>query len=245
MDKPVDLQQLRRNRLLALLDDEALTALSGGMSLVPMKLREGVMTQGRAIRHAWFPVEGVISMLAAVGGDGRPPVEVGTIGHEGMAGLPLLLGRNVASGDCFVQVEGHAWRMPAAQFREAAAAWPALADVLYRYAHSLLVQASQGSACNLTHSALQRCARWLLMTHDRVDGAEFALTQEFLAHMLGERRATVSQVAATLRSRRLIAYRRGRITVLDREGLEEAACPCYRIIRREYESVLGPAARRR
>lgn len=242
--KPTDdLDVLRRNRLLALLDDATLVTLAAEMAFVPMKLRDGVMAQGRPIRHAWFPVEGVISMLAAAT-DAHARVEVGTIGREGMAGLPLFLGRGQAPGDCFVQVAGHAWRMPAAAFQEAGRALPALADALHRYAYTLIVQASQGSACNRTHTPLQRCARWLLMTQDRVEGSEFMLTQEFLAQMLGERRPTVSRVASTLRDRRLIAYSRGRITVLDRERLEEAACPCYRIIRDEYESVLGAGRKR-
>lgn len=242
--KPLDdMDSLRRNRLLALLDDDTLGAVAAEMRFIPMHLRDGVMEQGRPVRHAWFPTDGVISMLAAAD-HASERVEVGTIGREGMAGLGLFLGRSQAPGDCFVQVAGHAWRMPAAAFQEAGRTLPAFADALHRYAHTLLVQASQGSACNRTHSPLQRCARWLLMTHDRVAGSEFVLTQEFLAQMLGERRPTVSRVASTLKDRRLIAYSRGRITVLDRERLEEAACPCYRIIRDEYESVLGTGRKR-
>ena len=243
MAPPADPSLLRRNRLLALLDDRVLAALAAQMSFVPMEVGESVMSQGRAIRHAWFPVEGVISMLAATQERGGR-VEVGTIGKEGMAGVQLLLGRAHAQGDCFVQVVGQAWRMPAAAFQDAARTFPALADTVLRYAHTLLVQASQGCACNLTHSPLQRCARWLLMTHDRVNGDTFVLTQEYLGHMLGERRPTVSKVASTLKRRRLIAYSRGRITVVDREGLEDAACPCYRFIRDGYERVMGEGGRR-
>lgn len=238
-----DLPQLRRNRVLALLDDAVLAALAAQMSFTPMQVGDSVMAQGRRIRHAWFPMDGVISMLAATEGRGGR-VEVGTIGNEGMAGVSLVLGAFPAQGDCFVQVMGSGWRMPAAAFQEAARVHPALADAVLRYAHTLFVQASQGCACNRTHPALQRCARWLLMTHDRVNGASFDLTQEYLGHMLGERRPTVSKVASTLKGRRLISYSRGRITVLDREGLEDVACPCYRIVRDEYERVMGSARKR-
>lgn len=239
MEPADDLLALRGNRLLALLDERTLAELAPGLAFVPMKVGDPVMTQGRRIRNAWFPVEGVISMLAAQEEGAGSRVEVGTIGNEGMAGAALLLGSEKAAGDCFVQVAGHAWRMPADAFQQAAARLPMLAGVVLRYAHTLFVQASQGCACNRTHSALQRCARWLLMTHDRMDGGDFVLTQEYLGHMLGERRPTVSRVASALKGRRLLSYHRGHITILDREGLEDVACPCYRIIRDEYENVMN------
>jgi CRP-like cAMP-binding protein len=239
MDAPAPLDALRRNRLLALLEDDTLAAIAPSLSPVAMKLRDAVMTEGRPIRSALFPTVGVISMLAATGDDGRGPVEVGTIGNEGMSGVPLFLGGSRAPCECFVQVSGQAWRMPAAAFQQAAHEHRSFTEILQRYTQVLLVQASQGSACNRVHSPLQRCARWLLMTNDRVEGGTFDLVQEFLAQMLGERRPTVSRVASTLQDRRLITYSRGRITILDREGLEDTACPCYRIIRNEQDRLLS------
>jgi CRP-like cAMP-binding protein len=114
--------------------------------------------------------------------------------------------------------------------------------VMHAYTYALFVQVSQGTACNRAHAVEQRCARWLLQTHDRVRGNAFDLTQEFLAHMLGERRATVNQVASMLQHRGLIRYTRGHIEVTDRDGLEAAACPCYRFVRDEYERILVPQA---
>lgn len=236
-----DLDLLRQNRLLALLEEPTLALLAKNMTFAPMRVGDGVMEEGKPIREAWFPTDGVISMLGAARGD-DPRVEVGTIGNEGMAGLALFLGRERAHGECYVQVPGHALRMPGAAFQAAATAKADLTQVLHRYTHALFVQAAQGTACNLTHSPLQRCARWLLMTDDRVEGDAFDLKQEFLAQMIGERRPTVSRVESTLQARGIIAYTRGRVTVLDRKALEDAACPCYRIIRAEYDSLLPARA---
>jgi CRP-like cAMP-binding protein len=176
-------------------------------------------------------------MLAAVQGAGKK-IEIGTIGKEGMAGLPLFLGVNHAPGVYFVQVEGEAWRMPAAAFSEVAHEHPALAAALRRYAQALLVQVSQSSACNRVHSPLERCARWLLMTADRVGGDSFHMTQEFLGQMLGERRSTVSRVASQLQRRGLISYSRGRMAIIDTKRLQDAACDCYAVIRREHDLAM-------
>jgi CRP-like cAMP-binding protein len=240
MSPTPDLAPLRANRLLSLLEDRTLAAVAAHAQPVTLELRDMVLTEGRPIRHAVFPVEGVLSMLASVEG-GQSAVEIGTVGKEGMAGVPLLLGGSRAPGDCFAQVPGAAWRIGAADFRKLVAAHADFTAVLHRYTQALMVQMAQSSACNRAHSPLQRAARWLLMTHDRVDGDSFSLTQEFLAHMLGERRPTVSRVASTLHARGLIAYSRGRIVILARERLEEVACPCYDVIRHEYDSLLRTA----
>lgn len=239
MDTP-DLPLLRKNRLLALVEEKTLALLARDMRFAPMEVGALVMEEGKPIREAWFPTDGVISMLGAAQGD-EPRVEVGTIGNEGMAGLALFLGRDRAHGECYVQVPGHALRLPGAAFQAAAQSRPDLAQVLHRYTHALFVQAAQGTACNLTHSPLQRCARWLLMTDDRVEGDSFALKQEFLAQMIGERRPTVSRVESTLQARGIIAYTRGQVTVLDRKALEDTACSCYRVIRDEYDTMLQGA----
>ena len=241
---PEDLAALRRNRLFALLDDEALSAVAGALVHIPLKLRDSLLEEGKPIPYAWFPVEGVMSMLASVEGSQRS-VEVGTVGREGMVGLPLFLGATNAPGDCFAQVEGSAWRIGAAEFQRAVEDHPSFAAVLHRYTQALLVQVSQSTACNRAHAPLQRCARWLLMTADRVEGGTFDLKQEFLAQMLGERRPTVSRAASELQERGLITYSRGRITVLDRAGLEEVSCRCYGIVRKEYDTMLSERPPRR
>jgi CRP-like cAMP-binding protein len=231
---------LRANRLLALLDDATLRPLAAHLEPVPLACRETLYEERKPMTHAWFPASGVISVLGASTAD-ESPVEVATIGYEGMLGLAVFLGAQDSPGLVFVQVEGRGWRMPAQALRDCIEAQPAFRHVLQRYAHALMVQISQGTACNRMHSVEQRCARWLLQTHDRVRGNAFDLTQEFLGHMLGERRATVNQVATTLQERGLIRYTRGRIEVRDRAGLEQAACACYGFVQEEFARVLQRA----
>jgi CRP-like cAMP-binding protein len=193
------------------------------------------------MRHAWFPTEGVLSVLGAAAA-AETPIEVATIGAEGMLGVPLLLGAQESPGTVFIQVAGEGWRIAAQDLNACVTAHPRLRDVLQRYAYALLVQVSQGTACNRAHNAEQRGARWLLQTHDRVRGNAFELTQDFLAQMLGERRATVNQVAGAFQDRGFIRYSRGRIEVTDRAGLEAAACRCYQFVREEYSRVLPSPA---
>jgi CRP-like cAMP-binding protein len=230
---------LRGNGLLALLDEATLAALAPRLEPVPLVLRENLYVDGQAMTHVWFPVAGVLSVLAAQSAT-QSRVEIATIGREGMLGVPLYLGAGTSPGLVFPQVEGHGFRMRAGDFLQAVAQHPALASVMQRYTYVLLVQLGQGMACNRVHDAEQRCARWLLQTHDRVHGDSFDLTQEFLAEMLGERRATVNQAASTLQQRGLIRYSRGRIEVTDRAGLEAAACPCYRFVHGEHARMLAP-----
>lgn len=230
---------LRANRLLALLDDATLGAVAAHLQPVPLAWRENLYEERRTMTHAWFPADGVISVLGATAA-ADTPIEVATIGSEGMLGVAIFLGANESPATVFVQVEGRGWRMPAQALRDCIEAHPALRYVLQRYTHALMVQISQSTACNRVHTAEQRCARWLLQTHDRVRGDAFDLTQEFLGHMLGERRATVNQAATALQERGLIRYTRGHIEVRDRAGLEEAACGCYRFVQEEFGRVLKP-----
>jgi CRP-like cAMP-binding protein len=231
---------LRGNRLLALLDDDTLRAVAPRLVPVALALREDLYLEQAPMTHAWFPTAGVLSMLGSAVAE--TDVEVGTIGSEGMLGVGLLLGAELSFGRVFVQVQGTGWRIAAADLRECVQAHPPLNRVLHRHANALMVQMAQSTACNRSHAVEQRCARWLLQTHDRVHGDEFDLTQEFLAQMLGERRATVNQVAGSLQQRGLIRYSRGHIQVTDREGLESAACRCYGFVRAEYARMLSPPA---
>lgn len=189
--------------------------------------------------HAWFPAEGVLSMLASATA-AQTRIEVATIGREGALAVPLLLGARTSMGVVFPQVTGWGWRMPAAEFLAAVAELPDFGRVMHRYAAALLTQIAQGVACNRAHDAELRCARWLLQTHDRVQGDSFDLTQDFLAEMLGERRATVNAAASALQQRGFIRYSRGRIEVTDRAGLEQASCDCYRFVRDQYAQLLAP-----
>jgi hypothetical protein len=233
--------ELRANRLLALLDDATLHAVAARLEPVPLALHDDLYQEQGPMPYAWFPTSCVLSVIGAAVA-AQTDIEIATIGNEGALGVALLLGAELSAGRVFAQVEGSAWRMKAADFRACAQAHPQFGRVLARYTHALMVQMGQGTACNRAHAVEQRCARWLLQTHDRVRGDAFDLTQEFLAQMLGERRATVNQVAGSLQQRGLIRYSRGHIQVIDRDGLEAAACRCYGFVRAEYARMLAAPA---
>ena len=180
---------------------------------------------GAPIRHVYFPVDCVVSLLAMV--DHRRSFEVALVGREGMIGISLALGVEVSSVRALVQTGGTVMRMEAGCFRAALGQSPSLTREMLRYAFAKLAQARQSAACNCFHSVPARLARWLLMMSDRVRSRDFYMTQAFMADLLGVRRATVNEAAGPLQRADLIRYSRGKISILDREGLEAAACPCY------------------
>jgi CRP-like cAMP-binding protein len=190
------------------------------------------------LAHVYFPTDGVVS-LRVVMADGRG-AEVGTVGNEGVVGAAAALaGGATGNREAIVQLAGHALRMSADAFADAATRPGPLRELVARYAQAFDDQVAQSAACNALHPVEQRAARWLLMTHDRVGRDAFGLTQEFLAQMLGARRPTVSAAAGQLKRAGLIRYRRGRVEVLDRAGLEAAACECYAAIAEAYRHHLG------
>lgn len=225
-----------RNRILAALPPDERARLNGALEWVPLPFRQVVFEPNQIIEHVYFPEEGVVSIIGLM--EDGSAVETATVGNEGMAGVPVFLGAMQMAGQAFVQVPGSAWRLHARALREEVRRGGALSRLLGRYTQALFTLVAQSSACNRKHAVEQRCARWLLMTHDRVDGDTFELTQHFLSQMLGVRRATVSEAAGALQDRGLIQYTRGRITVLDRPGMEAAACACYGIIRAEFARML-------
>ena len=200
-------------------------------ALEPVELLYGRVLyepKGR-IRHVYFPLNSLVSLLTKV--EKNRTLEVGMVGNEGMVGMPIVLGIGVSAVRALVQGSGAALRMTAANFRTEFRKTPTLQRALFRYTHLLMAQVSQTAACNRFHAAEARLARWLLMTSDRLHADEFLLTQEFLAHMLGVRRVGVTKAAGVLQQKELIDYSRGNIRILDRKGLEETACSCYRIVR--------------
>ena len=198
--------------------------------------REVLYRRDEIIRQVYFPLSGMISMVLSM--ENGFSIEVGTIGNEGMVGTPLFLGSETSSAYVFSQVSGEALRMDAEAFREEIGRTPAFARSVGRYTQAIMDQISQSTACNQLHSVDKRLCRWLLMTHDRVGQDQFRLTQEFIAKMLGVRRPTVTVVAGLLQRERLIAYTRGNITILDRQGLEAVSCECYEAVRRNLERLL-------
>jgi CRP-like cAMP-binding protein len=227
----------RGNRLLAALPPDEYARLAPSLETVALTLKQQLYASEQPITHLYFPVEGVVSLVQG-DLDGQV-VEVATVGNEGMVGLPVFLGQESTPGEAFVQIVGAAQRLSAAVFRREVGPGTPLHALLHRYTQALMVQMAQNAACNRLHPIDVRCARWLAMTRDRVPTDTFALTQEFLALMLGTRRAAVSEAAGALQEAGLIRYARGVITILDREGLEAAACACYGIIRTQYERALG------
>ena len=217
------------NSLLAALPRKEYRLLLAGLEPVTLTFGKVLYEPGETIRHVYFPDASLVSLLTLA--DGHLALEVGLIGREGMVGVPLVLGHAVSSVRALVQGSGTAMRMAAAHFLKEFRVSPPLQRELYRYTHTLMAQISQTAACNRFHVVEMRLARWLLMTHDRVKSDRFRMTQEFLGHMLGVRRVGVTKAAQTLQTRKLIHYSRGDITVLDRKGLEAAACQCYEVIR--------------
>ena len=224
-----------RNRLLEALEASVSEHPLESLELVSLNLRQELYSPNLPIEHVYFPINGVVSMLAQI--EKRQMVEVATVGNEGLIGLPLFLGTNTTPGTAFSQVPGDAYRLQAGAFKSLIEEQSSFTRVLHRYTQALMTQVSQGNACNRAHSNKQRCARWLLLTHDRVGADEFQLTQEFLSQMLGVRRATVNEIAGELQSLNAISYSRGVIRVLNRAHLEAASCMCYSIIRDEYDRM--------
>jgi CRP-like cAMP-binding protein len=226
------------NRMLAALSPEARARLEPRLEPVELAVRESLCVPDEPIMHVWFVDTGIVSLVSVL--DGERYVEVATIGHEGLVGIPVFLGAATAPTHAFVQIAVTARRMKAHVFREEVDRTGELRSVVQRYAQALFNQIAQTAGCNRGHAVEQRCARWLLQTHDRVDRAKtFALTHEFLAQMLGVRRATVTEVAGALQDAGIIEYTRGSVTILDRKKLEAISCTCYGLIRDEFEKLVG------
>ena len=188
------------------------------------------------IRTVYFPRSCVVSHIVPL--EGEVGVEAATVGREGFVGVPIVLGADSSATRTLVQVPGELAQLPVSVLREVQSHGSELTTMLLRYALALYEQTAQSVACIGQHSLEERCARWLLMTHDRVSGDEFMLTQDYLAAMLGVRRASVNVAASMLQRAGFITYRRGRITIIDRAGLEGSACGCYDAVRRAYERLL-------
>jgi CRP-like cAMP-binding protein len=233
-----DVNARDENFILASLPEEEYARLRDRLEPVECEIRDMINRAGEPIRDVYFPMTAVLSMVSEV--NGEPAMEVATTGREGMSGLAVFLGVTTSPHTEFAQIAGTALRMRADQLREFLATDGALHRQLHRYTQTMMVQLAQNVACNRLHSTEERAARWLLMTADRVGSERFELTQEFLAQMLGVRRATVSLTAGLLQNVGLISYRRGIITINDREGLQEAACDCYAIVRDAFNLLRKP-----
>jgi CRP-like cAMP-binding protein len=226
-----------KNLLLAALSRQEQTRLAPKLHRVQLALKDSLYEADEPIEHVYFPVNGVISLVTTANGK---TAEVGTIGNEGMVGLPLFLRSDRIHMRAFAQIPGESLRMAARDFRaEIRDPNSALSLQLYRYTQAFLVQIAQSAACNALDNIDQRCARWLLLTHDRIGEDHFPLTHEFLSQMLGVRRAGVTKAAGKLQKAGLVRYKQGEITILDRKGLEKASCQHYHVVRAEYERIFS------
>jgi len=225
------------NRLLDALPQEKRESLASNLRPVEFRPHDLLYEPGRRIGKVYFPQSGVISLMAPLlNGEA---IETATIGNEGMLGINVFLGGGTyGAGIAMAQVAGRGLYMSADAFRAEIAGDGKLRELLLGYTQALFAQISQSVACNGTHSIQERCARWLLETHDRAGSDQFVLTQEFLADMLAVRRPSVTVAAGILQKAGLIEYRRGQIIILDRMGLEAASCECYQAILDAYDTFV-------
>lgn len=215
------------NRLLGAFARNDCQPQLAGLEPVALTSGEVLHEPGAPIRHVYFPNDALVSLLMV---DGRLTLNIGLVGREGMVGIALALGINVSQVRAVVQKDGAAMRMTSARFRKAFRDSLALQRELYRYAHALMAEARQVAFCNRFHGVEARLARLLLTTRDGERSDQFHLTHEYVSHMLGVRRVSVTKAAGALQQRKLIDYSRSNIRILDQRGLEAASCRCYRMI---------------
>lgn len=234
---PKDCFPAPQNQLLSALPQEEFERLWPNLEFVSLAFQQVLSEANQAIEYVYFPNNGIISLVTITEDGGT--VEAATVGNEGMVGISVFLGVDKVPVQAISQMPGDALRMRTETFKREITPNSPLYPLLLRYTQVLISQLSQTVACNRLHSVEERCCRWLLLCQDRVRSNQFALTQETLAQMLGVRRASVSVVAAILQKAGLIRYTRGKITILDRAGLEAASCECYRVVKAEFDRLLN------
>jgi CRP-like cAMP-binding protein len=229
----------RQNHLLAALPPADFERFRSGLELVSMPLGEALYESGSQQRRVYFPTTAIVSLLYMLA-DGAS-AEIAVVGNEGIIGVSLFMGGETTPSRAVVQSAGHAYQLTGKLLKEEFTRGGAMQHLLLRYTQALLTQMAQTAVCNRHHSLDQQLCRWLLLSLDRLSGNELVMTQELIANMLGVRREGVTEAAGNLQDAGLIRYSRGRITVLDRAGLETRTCECYAVVKKEFDRLL-PAA---
>lgn len=234
------------NHLRAALNGPAANRLFPHLELVAMQLGEVLYESGDRMRYAYFPIDSIVSLLYIL--KNGASTEIAVVGNEGLVGIALFMGGESTPSRAVVQSAGHGYRLRVRRLKEEFDRGGPLNRLLLRYTQALMTQITQTAVCNRHHTVVQQLARWLLLSLDRLPSDTLSMTQELIANMLGVRREGVTEAAGSLQRANLIRYSRGRITVIDRPGLEEAVCECYEVVRREFRRLLpefptGGAAR--
>lgn len=238
MESYLDYQKRPQNLILSNLNDDLEKKLAAQMDLVPLPIGKILLEPGSPSQHAYFPTTCVISLLCRI--ENGSAAEVATIGNEGLVGAIDILDGEVSPIQAIVRSTGYAYRIRAKTLQREIESNPELGTALIKYQHFVMAQMAQTAACNRHHTLDQQLCCWFLHSLDRIPSNELIITQEFIAQMLGVRREGVTAAAGKLQKNGIISYRRGRISIVDREGLEEKACECYGILRREYDRIMAP-----
>ncbi len=237
MESYQDFQHRPQNHLLSQLDSSVAARLIEQMELVPLPIGKILSEPGATPQHAYFPTTCVVSLLCRI--ENGSAAEVATIGNDGAIGALNILDGETSPLQAIVRSTGYAYRIRAKTLQKECQANPELETLLGKYQHFLLTQMAQTAACNRHHTLDQQLSCWFLHCLDRIPSNELIITQEFIAQMLGVRREGVTAAAGKLQKAGVISYRRGRISIVDRSGLECRACECYGLIRKEYDRILG------
>jgi CRP-like cAMP-binding protein len=232
------LGEVRSNQLLGALQPASLKRIEPHLEPIELKLGAVVCESGGLLKHAYFPQGSVLSLLTVL--ENGSAIETANIGREGAFGLFAAMYSRVSFNRCIVQLEGHMARCPIELLQSEFKTSEHVRDLFVSYSETLLSQVQQTVACNAMHTTEERICRWLLMMHDRAEGESLTYTHEFLAHILGANRKSVTLAAQAMQAAGLISYRRGTIQVLDRKALEKASCECYAIVRERFDAFLNP-----
>jgi CRP-like cAMP-binding protein len=231
-----------QNHLLAALMNAEYHRLEPHLELVPLPLGDVLYESGGEAGHAYFPTTSIISLHYLLENGGSS--EIASVGNEGVLGMPLLMGGKTTPSRAIVSIAGHAYRIPSSILIDEFQRGELLQKMLLRYIQALITQMSQTAVCNRHHSVEQQLCRWLLLMADRIPSNELTMTQELIASMLGVRREGVTEAAGKLQNYGCIHYKRGHITVVDRQGLEERVCECYDVVKKEFSRLLSDVYQR-